>query len=115
MVDEEAEAVGFGETLVAVLFGLVFVAYALGMIFVYSKIKSYLNSVSNVTIRGNYEIESNPPYVLLFVFAGLNVAIAVFSIISGNWITAIINVATAAYFCSSAFMFRKAHTYLGNR
>ena len=115
MVDEEAETVGFGETLVAVLFGLVFVAYALGMIFVYNKIKSYLNSVSNVTVRGNYEIESNPPYILLFVFAGLNVAIAVFSIISGNWITAIINIALAAYFCSSAFMFRKAHTYLSNK
>ena len=115
MVDAEAETVGFGETIVAVLFGLVFVAYALGMIFVYSKLKSYLNSLSNVALRGNYEIESKPPFIILFVFAGLNVAIAVFSIMSGNWITAIINVAIAAYFTSSAFLFRKAHTYLSNQ
>ena len=115
MVDEEAETIGFGETVVSAIFGLLFVAFGLGMILVYSKIKSYLTSVSNVALRGNYEIESEPPFVLLFVFAGINLVLAVFAFMAGNWITAIIDIAIAAYFASSAFFFRNAHKYLSNR
>ncbi len=115
MIDPAAESAGFFEVVVSVFFGLLFVAYRLAMILLYNKIKNHYHSITNYAVRGNYEIESKPPYIFLFVIAGINVVFSVFAFVAGNWITGIMDIALAGYFTSSALLFRTTHTYLSNK
>ncbi len=103
---------GIGAVIVAVLFGFIAFAVTIGNILVYSKVKNYYDTLVATAEGSQYDKGNKPPYILAFVFAGLNVVFAVLALISGVWVEAIIKLALAGYLASHALVFKEVHTEL---
>ena len=97
---------GVGAVIVAVLFGFASFAVSVFSIIVYNNVKNYYDTLV-ATIEGSqYDKGNKPPYILPFVLAGINVALAIVSLIAGAWVEGIIKLATAGYLVSHAFIFK---------
>ncbi len=103
---------GVGAVIVTILFGLIAFASAVGNIIVYSHVKNYYETLVATAEGSQYDKGNKPPYILAFVFAGLNVVFAVLALISGVWVEAIIKLALAGYLASHALVFKEIHTEL---
>ena len=103
---------GTGAVIVTVLFGLVSFAVAVGNIIVYNNVKNYYETLVATAEGSQYDKGNKPPYILAFVFAGLDVVFAVLALISGAWIEAVIKLALAGYLASHALVFKEVHTEL---
>lgn len=98
--------------ILAVVFALVTIAYYIGSIFMYGKIKHYFDILANSADGAQYDKGNKPPKILVFVYAGLGVALAIVSFISGVWVNGIINIAVAGYLASLAIVFKNVHSVL---
>ena len=103
---------GVGAVIVTVLFGFIAFASTIGNILLYSKVKNYYDTLVATAEGSQYDKGNKPPYILAFVFAGLNVVFAVLALISGVWVEAIIKLALAGYLASHALIFKEVHTEL---
>ena len=103
---------GIGAVIVTVLFGFIAFAVAVGNVFIYSKVKNYYDILVATAEGSQYDKGNKPPYILAFVFAGLNVVFAILALVSGVWVEALIKLALAGYLASHALVFKEVHTEL---
>ena len=103
---------GLGALILTILFGFVAFASSIGNIIVYNHVRNYYETLVATAEGSQYDKGNKPPYILPFVFAGINVVFAVLALISGVWVEAIIKLALAGYLASHALIFKGVHTEL---
>lgn len=105
----EDSALAIVVTIGFALFTFLFVAFSF---FIYNRITAYYNTLTNTATGAQYDKDTKPPVILSFVFAGLNVALAVASLMAGVWVDAVIQIGTALFLGAGAWMFMVIHKQL---
>ena len=66
----------------------------------------------NSAAGAQYDKDNKPPVILSIIIAVVYVALAVISLIAGNWVDAIIQIGTAMFLGAEAWMFSVVHKEL---
>lgn len=96
----------------AIVFGLALVAFCAFAFYVFNRIRNYMLTLSNTYVGAQYDKDNKPPVIVSFVMAGLYLALAVVSLMSGVWVDAIIQFGTALFLGAGAWVFMKIHNEL---
>ena len=93
----EGKESGFGAVLVAFILALLFIGFAIVQYISLGFIKNYYKDLEIYLENKNYIIERKAPIIFPCIFAGLNVVVAIFVLISGSWVTALSSLAISAF------------------
>lgn len=97
----------FAKIGVTVLVDLVVAAYALAQLLLYKWTKSFLIALSDIVSSGIAQMQERPPFKLSVAVSLANIVMAVFMVLNGSFVAAILNVALAAYLLSNGFYLRR--------
>ncbi|MBQ8689942.1 MAG: hypothetical protein IJ515_06235 [Clostridia bacterium] len=101
-----------GGVILSILFGLCILAYAIAGVVLWGQVKDYHRTLINTAEGSQYDKGNKPPFIFSLVMAGLNLALAVVALISGNWVDAVIKIAIAVYLVGLALSFKSIHKVL---
>ena len=96
----------------AIVFGIVLVAFCAFGFYLFTRIRGYMNVLSNTYAGAQYDRDNKPPVTVSFVMAGLYLAFAVVSLMAGVWVDALIQLGTALFLGAGAWMFMIIHKEL---
>lgn len=89
-------------------------AYGIFQFIMYASLKATFSNFEVAVKNDNFSPEKKAPFILPMVFTGVNVVFAVFMFINGSWVSALINLAIAAYLAVTALYLKSLHKKMFN-
>lgn len=97
----------FAKIAVTVAVDLVVAAYALAQLLLYKWTKDFLIALCDIVSSGIAQMQERPPFKLGIAVSLANIVLAVFMVLNGSFVAAILNVALAAYLLTNGLYLRR--------